>query len=441
MIHNAQSHHTDYSGAFQYEDGFLTLILTPEGRIVKHSSTYDPQYFLKDYLGNVRVVYHANPETGMVEVVQEDHYDPFGMKLGGLGYVSDIENKYLFQGKEFNDEAIDTDSDGNTDTYMNWYDFEARQFDPQIARWHVADPVMQTASPYVAMGNNPVSNIDPSGCAYTWYGSLADMYYHENINWGGEHRLGPIRHKQYPSIALEAQEFIEQGQMSADGVYGGGSNDIAAIMWGCSNFTGDIDANEQSIKDAVKNMTVSVLGGTPEQRADVVKKLKDPDYLQTGIEFLLSGISTITIYESGEYKVDNGMFVGKDNSFGKLKTLKGSDGTILGFNILLAPINFFTGLKDAYNGGLLGTTLAHETRHAFNRLTGRIENWKNQSIPQNIIDVFDDFSANCAGFAYYQYYTGKPIETGAIYESYKSIKNKFNGIDSKYRKLYYTNAE
>ncbi len=168
VIHNAQSHHTDYSGAFQYEDGFLTLILTPEGRIVKHSSTYDPQYFLKDYLGNVRVVYHANPETGMVEVVQEDHYDPFGMKLGGLGYVSDIESKYLFQGKEFNDEAIDTDSDGNTDTYMNWYDFEARQFDPQIGRWHVADPLAQYPSPYVGMGNNPVSLVDPNGMATIW---------------------------------------------------------------------------------------------------------------------------------------------------------------------------------------------------------------------------------------------------------------------------------
>jgi len=27
------------------------------------------------------------------------------------------------------------------------------------------------------MGNNPVSNIDPNGCAYTGYGSLSDMYY------------------------------------------------------------------------------------------------------------------------------------------------------------------------------------------------------------------------------------------------------------------------
>ncbi len=228
VIHNAQSHHTDYSGAFQYEDGFLTLILTPEGRIVKHSSTYDPQYFLKDYLGNVRVVYHANPETGMVEVVQEDHYDPFGMKLGGLGYVSDIENKYLFQGKEFNDEAIDTDNDGNTDTYMNWYDFEARQFDPQIARWHVADPVAQYPSPYAGMGNNPVSLVDPNGMATMW--SLEDettLWYTMAIDSRIHSRHIPYNNNSEPLHTAYTEELISRrGAIEISG--GGASGDWKA---------------------------------------------------------------------------------------------------------------------------------------------------------------------------------------------------------------------
>jgi len=441
VIHNAQSHQSDYSGSFQYEDGILTLILTPEGRVVKHVTTYDPQYFLKDYLGNVRVVYHANAETGLVEVVQEDHYDPFGMKLGGLGYVSDIENKYLFQGKEFNDEAIDTDSDGNTDTYMNWYDFEARQFDPQIGRWHVVDPVAQTASPYAAMGNNPVSNIDPNGCAYTGYGSLADRYYYEPITWGGENRLGPLHVRQDPSIDIEMQGLIEIGQMSADGIYGGGSNDIAATLWGCSNFIGDIDANEQWIKDAVKNMTVSVLGGTKEQRELVEKTLKNPDYLQTAIEFLRSGSPTVIIYESGEYKVNNGMFAGSDNSFGKTRILIGADESILGFEILLAPINFFTDDIDVYDGALLGTTLAHETRHAFNKISGRLQNWNNQFIPTEHVNTFDEYSANCAGIDYFNYYnakfnSGRTYYKTDVYNAYKDIERKFYRIPKMFRELY-----
>jgi len=69
----------------------LKMILTPEGRIVRNeSSSYDPQYFLRDYLGNTRVVFRANSSTGSVESIQEDHFDPFGMKLG-MGNLKSIE--------------------------------------------------------------------------------------------------------------------------------------------------------------------------------------------------------------------------------------------------------------------------------------------------------------------------------------------------------------
>ena len=43
---------------------------------------FDPQYFIRDYLGNTRMVFHANSSTGFVESIQEDHFDPFGMKFG-----------------------------------------------------------------------------------------------------------------------------------------------------------------------------------------------------------------------------------------------------------------------------------------------------------------------------------------------------------------------
>ena len=38
-----------------------------------------------------------------------------------------------------------------------------RQYDSRLARWKTKDPMGQYASPYMAMGNNPVSFIDPSG--------------------------------------------------------------------------------------------------------------------------------------------------------------------------------------------------------------------------------------------------------------------------------------
>jgi len=38
-----------------------------------------------------------------------------------------------------------------------------RQYDSRLGRWLTKDPMGQYASPYMAMGNNPVSFIDPSG--------------------------------------------------------------------------------------------------------------------------------------------------------------------------------------------------------------------------------------------------------------------------------------
>ncbi|MEZ5199156.1 MAG: RHS repeat-associated core domain-containing protein [Bacteroidales bacterium] len=89
--------------------------------------------------------------------------------MGDLNYnYGTEENKYLYQGKELQEEHN-----------LNWMDFGARMYDPQIGRWHCADPAGQFASPYLAMGNNPINAVDPNGM---WIrGSVVD--YHNNLNW------------------------------------------------------------------------------------------------------------------------------------------------------------------------------------------------------------------------------------------------------------------
>ncbi|MCD9019845.1 LamG-like jellyroll fold domain-containing protein, partial [Parachryseolinea silvisoli] len=49
------------------------------------------------------------------------------------------------------------------DDETGWSHFELREYDPIIGRWLVPDPMGQHWSPYMAMGNTPVSNIDPDG--------------------------------------------------------------------------------------------------------------------------------------------------------------------------------------------------------------------------------------------------------------------------------------
>ncbi|MES2560875.1 MAG: RHS repeat-associated core domain-containing protein [Bacteroidota bacterium] len=94
-------------------------------------------------------------------VVEEFHYYPFGLTFDvNTGLTSQTSNiLYNSQSKEQKEFK-----DGSGIAHgLEWYDFMARSYDPQIGRWMQPDPLMQHASPYLAMGNNPVSFTDPTG--------------------------------------------------------------------------------------------------------------------------------------------------------------------------------------------------------------------------------------------------------------------------------------
>jgi RHS repeat-associated protein len=68
-------------------------------------------------------------------------------------------NRYLYNGKELQDQVI-----GGTP--FGWYDYGARFYDPEIARWHSFDPLAEKKfwiSPYAYCSGNPINRIDPDG--------------------------------------------------------------------------------------------------------------------------------------------------------------------------------------------------------------------------------------------------------------------------------------
>ncbi|NQY07026.1 MAG: hypothetical protein HRT68_12780 [Flavobacteriaceae bacterium] len=94
------------------------------------------------------------------DLVQIKSYYPFGLEhnygnASPLSIINGRNHKWTFNNKEFNDEFG-----------LNWYDFDARNYDASLGRWMNIDNFSESYyqySPYEYSLNSPIIFVDPDG--------------------------------------------------------------------------------------------------------------------------------------------------------------------------------------------------------------------------------------------------------------------------------------
>jgi len=142
----------------------LEYIQFDEGRI-RTTSSYTTflladeiqyEYYLKDHLGNVRMVVEKDEATGELIVSQENHYSPYGLKLEG--YINNTSiasnpNPYGFGGSEI-------------ESALNTWHLHYRMYDPAIGMFWQVDPAKHAYNmigQYSWPFNDPANFTDPLG--------------------------------------------------------------------------------------------------------------------------------------------------------------------------------------------------------------------------------------------------------------------------------------
>jgi RHS repeat-associated protein len=226
------------------------IAIAEPGYLFVYVSNETPQSEV--YFDDLQIAHTTTP------IVQKDDYYPFGLSFNSSERSGFTTNKYLYNGKELQNELG-----------LDWYHYGARFYDPAIAKWNQIDPmsdVYSSWSPYNYTLNNPIKNVDPDGkIVGTVVGAVVggiagavDAYVNEkdfasSIAEGAT--AGAVAGAVVDlTIATGGGAAVVFGAAVAGGALGGAVGDIVG------QTTDNVLSNNQSIGEALGNVDASQVG-------------------------------------------------------------------------------------------------------------------------------------------------------------------------------------
>ncbi len=279
-VNGVNTYIQNYVDGIEYRNGTLEAIYHPEGRVFNNNGTLRYEYSILDHLGNTRLTFTDMNANGVVditnttsnEILQENHYYPFGMGFEGP-WMNDvvIDNKYQYNGKEI-----------NSDFGLNWNDYGARWYDACLGRFNSIDRFARkysTQSVYHYAANNPVKFIDINGDSIP---SMKEMV----------STLVPVV-KQLPSqVAKAASELWKMASDKLSSALNSMTESSANTQEGGMVLTSDEGGSQEDVKGEVSaygpnidDMVATANAGNVNSKLNVLGRLGDIiDGVQAGVE-------------------------------------------------------------------------------------------------------------------------------------------------------------